>query len=316
MTPNDTPLPSIDPDDRPTRPARRSAPVAAATGQRPLIVRLLPMVIVALALGGFSGIVGYYYFAGTSNRGGEGPAPLVKAEAKPEKVRPENPGGMDVPHQDKEIYDKVVASGGRGPVSPTAERLLPPPETPLPRPGTPMGANATVAPTFSTAPPRPGNAPLPPIASIPAPPNVTPPPPAMVTSEAVIPAAPAPMPAVPVAPVTVTQPPAAPAQRLAATAPPAAAPAVTRPVSATGGGSRVAIASVRSEAEARREWDRLRRQHGDALGSMSADFIPADLGEKGVYWRIYVGPSESHADAQARCSALKTRQISCFVARP
>jgi hypothetical protein len=77
----------------------------------------------------------------------------------------------------------------------------------------------------------------------------------------------------------------------------------------------VAIASVRSEADAHREWDRLRRQHGDALSGLAPDFAPTDLGERGVFWRIYVGPAESGADAQARCNALKQRQVTCFVAR-
>src|SRR5690242_21871591 len=121
--------PVVDPDERPRKRA------ATASVQRPLIIRLLPILIVALALGSFTGIVGYYYFAGARG-GADGIAPLVKAETKPEKIRPDNPGGMEVPHQDKEIYDKVIA--GRTAVPPTAERLLPPPETPVQRPGQPI----------------------------------------------------------------------------------------------------------------------------------------------------------------------------------
>ena len=94
--------------------------------RRSLMVRLLPLLIVVVALGGFGGIVSYYYLAGsTGGSTAEAVAPLIKADQRPVRVRPENPGGMDVPHQDKEIYDRV---GNRAAPPATAERLLPPPE--------------------------------------------------------------------------------------------------------------------------------------------------------------------------------------------
>ena len=82
------------------------------------------------------------------------------------------------------------------------------------------------------------------------------------------------------------------------------------------GGLRVAIASVRSETDARREWDRIRRAAPDAVAGLTPDYASVDLGDKGIWWRIYVGPAEANPDAQARCGALKQRKLDCFVARP
>lgn len=290
--------------------------------KRPLLVRLLPLLIVVVALGGFGGIVGYYYFASSAG-GVDGVAPLIRADQRPVRVRPENPGGMDVPHQDKEIYDKVA---GRSAPAPAAERLLPPPETPLPRPAPPAAstalppappAAAPVAPpsvlgsgpvapgTLAAAPPRPPGTPAPPQPNVPPPPDVTPP--TDVTSQRTIPPPPPGSTALPGA----TRP-AAPA----AAPPPAPAPAVAAAAPRVAGGSRVVLASVQSEADAQREWDRLRRQYGAALDGLTPEFVRTDLGARGIFWRIYVGPVESGPEAQARCAALKQRQVNCFVARP
>jgi len=320
------PIPAIDPEDRPAATGRERA------RKRPLLVRLLPMLIVVLALGSFAGIVGYYYFAGG---GSDGVAPLIKADQQPFKIKPENPGGIEVPDQDKEIYNRV----GRSSVPPpTAERLLPPPETPLPRPapsttvpsvppaaasppgtgtspnlanpnlGGPMlgAAPQTRSNTLSAAPPRPPGTPPPPAASVPPAPDVAPP--ANVTSQVTLPPAqPAQTSAAPPASTARATPaPASPA--------PAAPPAATRPPS--GPVVRVAIASVRTEPDARREWERQKRLYPDALTSIVPEFSPVDLGEKGVYWRIYVGPAEPGSEAQARCAALKQKRVDCFVARP
>ena len=278
--------------------------------RRSLLVRLLPILIVVVALGGFGGIVAYYYLASSSGGStAEAVAPLIKADQRPVRVRPDNPGGMDVPHQDKEIYDRV---GNRGVPAATAERLLPPPETPMARPqGAPAvppisGAQASPQPgTMAAVPPRPAGTPPPPQPNVPPPPDVSPPPPSQVTSQAVIPP-----PATAAAPLPTQRPPVTTTPPASFGAPaPAASP--SRP-----GGSRVVLASVQSETDAQREWQRLQRAHGDALSGLAPEFVRTDLGDRGVFWRIYVGPSEAGADAQARCAALKQRQVSCFVARP
>jgi len=54
--------------------------------------------------------------------------PLLTADAEPLKVRPEDRGGMTIPDQDKQIYERLA---GGEPDTTMEERLLPPPELPL-----------------------------------------------------------------------------------------------------------------------------------------------------------------------------------------
>jgi hypothetical protein len=97
-------------------------------------------------------------------------------------------------------------------------------------------------------------------------------------------------------------------------------PAKTEPAAAAAkaataqkaGGTRIQLASVRSEEAARQEWDRIRRANPDLLGGVSATFVRADLGEKGVYYRLQTAPIP---DAERVCGALKARNIGCIIAR-
>ena len=52
--------------------------------------------------------------------------PLLAADETPAKVRPEEPGGMEIPDQDKMVYEVIDEDQGEEQI----ERLLPPPEEP------------------------------------------------------------------------------------------------------------------------------------------------------------------------------------------
>jgi hypothetical protein len=78
------------------------------------------------------------------------------------------------------------------------------------------------------------------------------------------------------------------------------------------GGARIQLASVRSEEAARQEWDRIKRANPDLLGNISATSVRADLGEKGVYYRLQTAPV---TDAERVCGELKRRNIGCIIAR-
>ena len=47
----------------------------------------------------------------------------------PVKVKPENPGGMEVPYQDRLVLNQPQSGDA---ANASVERLLPPPETPKP----------------------------------------------------------------------------------------------------------------------------------------------------------------------------------------
>ena len=65
----------------------------------------------------------------------DGNVPLIKAPDGPIKVRPENPGGLKVPNQDKLVYDRIQNdSGVINNSERRIERLLPPPEQPIEKP--------------------------------------------------------------------------------------------------------------------------------------------------------------------------------------
>lgn len=317
MPSDDTPpIPVVDPEDR----LPFSAPVKR-TRRRSLFVRLLPVLIVVVALGGFVGLVTYYYMAaGTS-----GVAPLIKADQQPFKVKPENPGGMAVPDQDKEIYDRIGRVDQSSVPPPNTEHLLPPPETPMAHP-----APAPAATAVAETPPPPNSAP-----SAAAPPPAKPaassgpgpmvgspvlgaPPPQRVSTLSTVP--PAPPGATPPAAQPAAPPAAAPAKAAARPQPEtkvaSVAPAAAAPHATSGPMLRAAIASLRTEAEAKREWERQRRLNPEALAHITPSYASIDLGSKGVYWRVYVGPAEPPAAARDRCAALKQKKVDCFVARP
>lgn len=67
--------------------------------------------------------------------------PVIRAEVAPIKIKPADPGGMDVPDRDKLVYDRLNGEGA----GTNVERLLPPPETPLPIPEGQLQGAATNA---------------------------------------------------------------------------------------------------------------------------------------------------------------------------
>jgi hypothetical protein len=96
--------------------------------------RLVPRSLLTLSLAAlFVCGVWFAYVLGTRHSAAPGGAdvPLIHADERPMKVRPDHPGGMEIPDRDKSIY-------GERPDGATAERLLPPAETPIPRPAGPL----------------------------------------------------------------------------------------------------------------------------------------------------------------------------------
>ena len=80
-----------------------------------------------IVLGG--GAAGSWYFLDTwLGESIDTSVPLIPADDAPIKVRPEKPGGMEVPDQDKLVYDRMEGTGDGQPV----EQLLPPAENPMP----------------------------------------------------------------------------------------------------------------------------------------------------------------------------------------
>ena len=275
--------------------------------------RWLPATIALVALGGFSGIVWYAYNQGASQSNG-GAVPLVQADAGPLKTRPTDPGGMDVPNQDKLILNgqAVDVAGGK------VERLLPPPEAPMAKPVAPQPQAAQIAaaapPALNAArpaPPAPAQQQASPIL-VPSPaPQV-----AAAAPRATVQTAPQPQPVV-ARPATPPPAPAAQAPAPVAAKPPApvAAPPATAPTPAAaasaGRGGKVQLGAVKSEAAATAEWAKLQKTHPE-LAALSISVAKVEIPNKGTYYRIQAGPA---ADAAAVCGAVKARGQDCLVVR-
>jgi cell division protein FtsN len=55
---------------------------------------------------------------------------------------------------------------------------------------------------------------------------------------------------------------------------------------------------------------------GGVAGALSEDVKKVDLGAKGVWYRLRVGPYATKAEAAALCQTLKAKGATCFLATP
>jgi SPOR domain len=84
---------------------------------------------------------------------------------------------------------------------------------------------------------------------------------------------------------------------------------------AKGGGYVVQVASQRTETDVQGSYRILQARYPNVLGSRRASIRRADLGERGVYYRAYVGPFASVEEAGAMCDSLKHAGEQCIVQR-
>jgi TPR repeat protein len=78
---------------------------------------------------------------------------------------------------------------------------------------------------------------------------------------------------------------------------------------------RIQVATVPSETDAEREWRRLKRRHGEALGPLEMDVVPFDTAEGGKLFRLQGGPLDEEG-ARAVCVRMREEGSTCLVIRP
>ena len=81
-------------------------------------------------------------------------------------------------------------------------------------------------------------------------------------------------------------------------------------------GYRLQVGAVRSPEAVAPEWNRLKRAQADLLGQLGMQSVRADLGERGVFYRIEAGPIADQAAAAHICTELKERKVGCILVRP
>jgi hypothetical protein len=98
---------------------------------------------------------------------------------------------------------------------------------------------------------------------------------------------------------------------------PSAPPQSTQTAS-TGGGSNyvVQVASRRSQAMALAAFADLQQKYTDLLGDYQPMIQSADLGDKGVWYRLRVGPMNREQEAQSLCDNLKKAGLRSCLVRP
>lgn len=291
--------------------------------------RWMTYVVLLLAVAGFFSLAWYAYYTGTKTTDGEETL-LVEADRSPVKEVPENPGGQEFPHQDKTIYD---ALSDRPAASRQVENLMPEPEEP-------QSDNTNIQTWVSDAPKQPVAAA--PVASdedgettesanadtaktdedksdeakSDAAIERTKQDAASVTTVGDAPVAEtgtamAPKIIVePKKPETATTVPevavkAEPAKPVAKQQPKAATPAAT-------GSKEIQLGAFKSEAEANSHWQKLLAAHGGVLKGHSARVMKADLGEKGIFYRLRSGGFQA-SSAKAACASLAAKKQACFV---
>lgn len=123
-------------------------------------------------------------------------------------------------------------------------------------------------------------------------------------------------------PVKIADPAPAKVEPKPATAPTAASATQTDParpsvsyrnVDPSSGTHLVQVGAFRSEEEANGVWTTLKGKLGDFADNKSPDIERADLGSKGVYYRLRIGPFASADDAKTYCSGLKQRGTDCLI---
>ncbi|MBL8672544.1 MAG: SPOR domain-containing protein [Alphaproteobacteria bacterium] len=298
--------------------------------------RFWPIGVGVGALAAFGGIVYYTY---VSMRGPDAAAPkqvaqapLIRAEQGPTRIRPDEPGGKEIPNQDSILLNQ---KGGAGQGAAKQETIRPQAEAILPRP------EPTTVPAGSPPPPplfgRDAKGGQPVARQEPAEPAEAQPssmPPSPLASggrsapAAGMPVATKPTDLMPVREVGEARAKAPPAEA-ATTAPAGAKAARPAPVQQAAkpaetaaqkaapadGGFRVQIASYRDTGAVKANWDKLQKQHQDLLGSLDMNAERADLGARGTFYRLQAGPFSSKDAAQTVCNQLKQRSIDCIVVR-
>lgn len=91
-------------------------------------LRWMSVIVVLVAIAGFFGLAWYAYRSGTESVSAE-EVPMVESDSAPMKEAPADPGGVQIPNQDKTVYDTIAGNAAKD--HSVAERVLPGPEEPM-----------------------------------------------------------------------------------------------------------------------------------------------------------------------------------------
>lgn len=285
------------------------------------VVMVASALLGAIALGG---ALAFAYKQSGGGIGSGGEPPLVQADNRPVKELPADAGGKEFPHKNKLIYDRLT--NGDEPESeqlvprqeeiavpalPQAAPGMPTPDMPVPvattdmvSPQTTQALDTAAAADDADGGPRKvktmrvlpdGSVEMPEPAAEMADAATQ-----MVETTASAPPLPSEMPMAP--------------QQLAAAEPAAPAPAAAEPAPAAPSKYVVQLGAKKSQTEALATFADIQQKHPSLLGNYRPMVQKADLGSKGTWYRLRVGPVDNKGTADKLCSQLKSQGLpDCLV---
>ncbi len=268
----DIPMPAMAPGGSSYRVARGRAAIDPNTKR---------LAIIAGSIGGaLTLLVGGWSLTSHRHAG----VPVIEADSRPLRVKPENAGGLQVAGQNESIL-----SGDAD----TKAALAPPPEAPAPQALKAQEKQAAAAAAASAA---------------------------AALAAAVPPAAPR-LPAIVATAPVVHAPTASPVQAVSLSQPvdtkakPAAKPTPAPSATASAGSraSSVQLAALPTEQAAMAEWQRLEKRMPDVLGGRKPGVVKYEHDGK-TFWRLRTGGFADAADAASFCGRLKSKGQACTVA--
>lgn len=242
----------------------------------------LLIVIALLVLAAFAGVVWLAYNQGVA-RGRAGAAVVISAPDGPVRTEPVDAGGTPGPYTGLKVYgqslppDQEAQASTLAPSSPTEIASTSPSLTPPPV----QSARAFDAP---------------PVRLNPETPTVTSP---RISPEAATKPS---LHAADAAPAPVST--------------PAAVSAPSATVSAVSGKAVLQIGAYESPEIANGAWNSFKSRHAQVAAKLAQDVQKADLGVKGTWYRLRVGPFTDKAAAVAACEKLRAEGGTCFVSAP
>jgi len=297
------------------------APQGAGRSKLTKSLRGRSAVMVASALLGAIALGGALAYAYKQSGGGmaNGETPIVTADARPVKEAPDQPGGKEFPHKNKLIYDRLTNGD-----EPESERLVPrqedvavpalPPATataglPAPVATTDLANPATTESVDGAeddgGPRKVKTLVVRPDGSVEAPAGE-----ATQAAAAGAPAQAAPAGAMPVPA------PEMPAPAAAAPAPQQVAAADPKPAPAPAANTKyvVQVGSKKSQTDALASFADIQQKYPKLLSDYRPIVQKADLGSKGVWYRLRVGPINDKTEAYKLCGQLKSQGLpDCLV---
>ncbi|MEX1035577.1 MAG: SPOR domain-containing protein [Sneathiella sp.] len=259
-------------------------------------------ILAVMIVGGFGIGIWYAYDQGVK-KGVQLAPPIISADTTPVKKKPEDPGGMDIPNQDKQVFS--VLQSGDAPEK--VEKLMPPPEDATPEERTDMAVTDAekaadedkldtlvdkVTKETAEAGLKIEDAGEEKVAKVEE--KVV----TATTHEAPAAETPAAEPKVEEKKVEV------------AAAPP---PAKIEEPKTDGPLYRVQVGSFRSPDAAEKQWQTLNAKFKSMLSDVSHRVQDVEVKDKGTYFRLQVGAFSSRDSANRLCNDLKAQKQDCLV---